>query len=303
MIAIGENVQEKRVGKKIFSEDNVFNFINISLICIFVVMVIYPLLYTVFASISSGSAVDTGQVIFFPRELTFASYQQVITDGMFWKSYANAIFITVAGSTFSMVISSTGGYALSKKELPGHRFFNFILVFTMWFNAGLIPVYINLRDLGLLDSFLGLIIGFGVSAFNIILLRGAFQGVPKDLKEAAKIDGASEFQTFFLIYLPVTIPTLVTVWLMYAIARWNGFFWAMIVLRDQVRIPLQVYLRNIIVERTAQAEEVQNIVNATYSHTTVIYAVIVLSFIPILILFPFIQKFFKKGVMDGGVKE
>jgi len=295
--------QKKYVKKKFLNNDHVFDIINLGLIIILVIMVLYPLIYSLFASISSGRAVDSGRVTFFPQEITFSAYRHIITDTFFWRSYANTIFITVLGTSFSMIISLTGAYALSKKDLPGHRLFNFILIFTMWFNAGMIPMYINFRDLGLLDSYWGVIVGFGVIAFNIILLRGAYQGIPKDLLEAAKIDGASEFQAFYKVCLPVIKPTVVTVSLMYAITRWNGFFWAMIMLRDPLMVPLQVYLRNVIVEREMATEFASNLAEVTHSHSTVIYAIIIASMIPILIIFPYIQRFFKKGLMDGGVKE
>jgi len=289
--------------KKFFNNDRVFDMINLVLIVVLVIMVLYPLIYSFFASISSGRAVDSGRIVFFPQEITFSAYHHILTDTFFWRSYANTILITTFGTLFSMFISLTGAYALSKKNLPGHRLFNFILVFTMWFSAGMIPMYINFRDLGLLNSYTGIIIGFGVIAFNIILLRGAYQGIPSDLLEAAKIDGASEFQTFYKVCLPVIKPTTVTVTLMYAIVRWNGFFWAMIMLREPSMVPLQVYLRNVIVEREMATEFAQNLAEVSHSHSTVIYAIIIASMIPILIIFPYIQRFFKKGLMDGGVKE
>ena len=289
--------------KKFFTNDRVFNMINTTLIAIFVFMVLYPVFYTFSASISSGRAVDSGRVAFLPVELTFSAYQSVIQDTLFWRSYGNAIFITVFGTLFSMFISLTGAYALSKKDLPGHRLFNLLLVVTMWFSAGMIPMFINFQELGLLNSLWGLVIGFGVGAFNIVLLRGAFQGISNELFEAAKIDGANNLQIFARIALPSIKPTMVTVWVMYGISRWNGFFWAQIMLSDENRIPLQVYLRQLIVNREANMEFAMDISSVTHSHSTLIYAVIVVSMIPILLVFPYIQRFFKKGLMDGGVKE
>ena len=295
---------DRKYGKKrFFNNDRVFNLINVSLIVVLVIMVLYPLFYSLFASVSSGRVVDSGRVIFFPQEITFAAYGRVFRDTFFWRSYLNSISITFFGTVFSMFISLTGAYALSKKNLPGHRLFNFLLIFTMWFSAGMIPMFINFRDLGLLDSHFGLIVGFGMSAFNIVLLRGAYQGIPSELLEAAKIDGASELNTFYKVCVPVIKPTIVTVSLMYAINRWNGFFWAQIMLRNPNRVPLQVYLRRVIVEREMATEFAQNIAAVSYSHSTIIYAIIIASMIPILIIFPYIQKFFKKGIMDGGVKE
>jgi len=289
--------------KKFFTNDRIFNVINTALIALFVFMVLYPVFYTFSASISSGRAVDSGRVTFLPVEVTFSAYRNVIQDTMFWRSYANAIFITVFGTLFSMFISLTGAYALSKKDLPGHRLFNLLLVMTMWFSAGMIPMFINFQELGLLNSLWGLVVGFGVGAFNIVLLRGAFQGISNELFEAAKIDGANNLQIFWKIALPSIKPTMVTVWVMYGISRWNSFFWAKIMLSDENRIPLQVYLRRLIVNREANMEFAMDISRVTHSHSTLIYAVIVVSMIPILLIFPYIQRFFKKGLMDGGVKE
>ena len=297
------NTIENKYKKKFFTNDRVFNIINTMLIAIFVFMVLYPVFFTFAASISSGRAVDSGLVTFFPVEVTLSAYQSIIQDTMFWRSYWNAIFITVFGTLSSMFISLTGAYALSKKDLPGHRIFNLLLVITMWFSAGMIPMFVNFQELGLLNSHWGLIIGFGVAAFNIILLRGAFNGISNELFEAAKIDGANNLQIFLKIALPSIKPTMVTVWVMYGISRWNGFFWAQIMLQEIELIPLQVYLRRLIIEREVSMEFALDLYRITHSHSTLIYAVIVVSMIPILLIFPYIQRFFKKGLMDGGVKE
>jgi len=291
------------VGKKrkIFSEDNIFDFINKALLCFFSFLVAYPVLYVFFASVSSGWAVDTGQVTFFPVNFTVAAYREVLGNMVFWRSYANSVGMTTIGSTFSMIIALPGAYALSKKHVPGNRVFNFALMFTMWFNAGMIPIYLNLQSLNLLN-FAGLVIGFGVLPFAIIILKSAFLSLPAELNEAAKIDGANEFQSFFRISVPCIKPAIVTVWLMYAISRWNAFFWAMLVIREERWMLLQVYLRRMIIERETQIEAAEFFALAGHSHQTIIYAIIVCSMIPILIVFPLMQKVFKKGIMEGGLK-
>ena len=292
---------DKKYRKKFFTEDRTFNFFNKFLTLFFTFLVFYPLMFILFASISSGHMVDTGQVTFFPRELTFSAYRVIWTDWLFWRSYANAIFLTVVGSLFSMIVSTTGAYALSKKYLPGNRIFNFMVLFTMWFSAGMIPTFLNLQQLGMLN-YAGLILGFGVSAFNIVILRSAFIGVPGELLEAGKIDGANEFQLFRSIAVPSIRPAIATVWLLYGIGRWNGWFWAMVVIHDEQWIPLQVYLRQLIVERSVQVEAADFVILADHSIATVIYATIICSIIPILIVFPFMQKVFKRGIMEGGLK-
>ena len=295
------SIRSNKIKRKFFTEDRVFDFINKLLICFFSFLVVYPVLYIVFASVSSGWAVDTGQVTFFPVDFTMAAYREIIGNTVFWRSYANSVGITIVGSAFSMLIGLPGAYALSNKEMPGHRIFNFALMFTMWFNAGMIPVFLNLQGLNLLN-YGGLIVGFGVLPFAIIILKSAFMSVPGELQEAAKIDGANEFVCFFRIALPYIKPAMVTVWLMYAISRWNAFFWAMLIIREERWMLLQVYLRRLIILRETQIEAAEFFAVAGHSHQTIIYAIIVCSMIPILIVFPFLQKVFKRGIMEGGLK-
>ena len=287
--------------KRIFSEDNIFNFANKAFLCIFTLMVLYPLMYIFFASISSGRVVDMGLMTFFPREVTLQAYGYIAADIAFWRSYLVSILLTASGSLLSMIVSVLGAFALSRKTMPGVRFFAFMLLFTLWFNAGLIPTFVNLSDLNLLNLG-GLILAFSLSPFIVIILRSAFLGVPKELEEAAKIDGASDFKTFWQICLPSIKPTFVVAWLMYGLQRWNGFFWAMIILSNPDHIPLQVYLRRLIIEREQQIELAEVFALGDHSINTIIYAVIVCSIVPILAIFPLMQKYFKRGIMEGGLK-
>lgn len=266
----------------------------------------YPFIYVLSSSLSSGNSVTMGKVLLFPVEFTIDAYKYVLSDKVFWISYANTIFYTVVGTFYSMVISSTGAYALSRKKLRFRKFFNLMVVFTMWFNAGIIPSYLNYKDLGIRDSRMGIIVAFGVTAFNIILLKNYFESVPESLEQAAMIDGASDFRIFWNIFLPLSKPALVTVTLYYAIGRWNGFFWSMILITDINKTPLQVYLRKMIVDKEQLADEVASALftsSATYSLDTIIYAIIVCSMIPVILVYPYIQKYFTKGIMLGGVKE
>jgi putative aldouronate transport system permease protein len=178
-----------------------------------------------------------------------------------------------------------------------------MVAFTMWFHAGMIPFFLNMRDLNLLDSYFGIIIGFAVSGFNIILLRNFFEGIPQSFEEAARMDGANEFQVLWKVYMPLSKPAIATVALFCIVSRWNGFFWAMILLQDEGKIPLQVYLRHVIMELSDDEEFASTLINAAYSFETVSAAIIVCSIIPILLIYPFLQKYFNKGILLGGVKE
>jgi putative aldouronate transport system permease protein len=222
---------------------------------------------------------------------------------MFWISYVNTLFYTVFGTLWSMFISVCGGYALSKTKLIGLRTFNFLLVFTMWFSAGMIPQYLNYKNMGV-DTSWGIIVAFGVQAFNIILLRNHFSSDPKVIEEAAIIDGANEFQLFSSIYLPMSKAALATVTLFYATSRWNGYYWSRMLLRGAFNYPLQVYLRQLIEDyRKIYEDAIVDNKFLPYAADSLAYAIIICSIIPVLIIYPHIQKYFVKGVNLGGVKE
>jgi putative aldouronate transport system permease protein len=227
---------------------------------------------------------------------------------MFWNSYTNTLFITFYGTLWAMFVAILGGYALSKKRLLFRKTFNFFLVFTMWFSAGLVPQYINYLNtkevfelVGLTDQKWLIIIAMGMAAMNIILLRNAFEGVPSEIEEAAIVDGATEMQVLTNVYLPMSKSTIATVALFFAISRWNGYFWARQMISNGNEHPLQVFIRLKLEE--FQDSEAMMGWSANYASDSALYALIVCSIIPILIIYPFIQKYFAKGVNMGGVKE
>ncbi|MBS2968495.1 carbohydrate ABC transporter permease [Metabacillus sp. KIGAM252] len=265
---------------------------------------IYPFIYVFSASISSAQSVISGEVILFPKDITFISYAKVLQDPAIWTAYGNTIFYTVIGTAVNLLLTICGAYPLSKKRLRGKAFIAFFIAFTMWFQAGIIPTYLNFKELGLLDTRTSIIIGFAISTFLVFILRSFFQSIPDSLEESAKVDGANDLQILMKIYLPLSKPALVTVGLFYAVARWNGYFWAMVLLNDESKIPLQVMLKKLIVEMTV-SEQVLATADAMteFSRETIIYATIFVSILPIIIIYPFLQKYFVKGTMLGGVKE
>lgn len=268
------------------------------------VLCLYPFIYVFSASISSGDAVRTGKVLLFPKDINLQSYVTVLSEPGIWKAYGNTIFYTVVGTFINLVLTTCGAYPLSKERLSGKTFIAFFVAFTMWFNAGIIPTYLNFRELGLLDTRTGIIVGFGISAFLVFILRTFFQSIPNSLEESAKVDGANDLQILWKIYLPLSKPALITVGLYYAVSRWNGYFWAMILLKDDDLIPLQVLLKKMIVELSVKEEFMTGIdLSTKFSSETIIYATIVISVIPIVVVYPFLQKYFVKGTMLGGIKE
>jgi len=283
--------------------DKLFVYINMALIALFTLSTLYPFIYITAVSFSDGSAASAGTVVYKPVATTISAYKYVLSEPLFWTSYLNTFIYTFGGTFVSLLIIIPGAYALSRPQLIGRRFFNLFVAFTMWFNAGLIPFFLNMRDLGLMDSYFGLIIAFACNAFNIILLRNFFEAIPESFEEAARMDGANEFQVLWKVFIPLSKPAIATIILFCMVARWNGFFWAMIVLKDEQKIPLQVYLRQVIATLKDDEEFGLQVLNFSYSVETVTAAIMVCSIIPVLIFYPFIQKYFNKGIMLGGVKE
>lgn len=284
-------------GEKCFNAANCVLLFLISAICL------YPLIYVVSASVSSPKMIYEGRIIFFPKEITFESYRTVFSDSSIWLAFANSVYYMVVGTLYSLFITVTAAYALSKKWFYGKGFFTMMMAVTMWFSGGMIAQYLNIRDLGLLDTRTAIIIAFAVAPFNVIIMRTFFQSVNESLEEAALIDGASDWQILVKIYLPLSKAAIATIGLFCAVARWNGYFWSMILIADDSKIPLQVLLKKLIVDATVSSDsDTMGNVLALTSKETIIYTTIVISVLPMIIVYPFLQKYFVKGVMIGSVK-
>lgn len=304
MEAINRNRKSEAEAYVILSPgEKIFNVINTILVGVIILITLYPFWYVLISSFSDYKEVINGNVLVFPKKLNLDSYLKVLEIKGIWRSYLNSIYLTVVGTFVSMFITIAGAYALSKKRLRYRGFFSLFIAFSMWFNAGMIPTYLNLRDLGLLNSLNGLVIAFAVSSFNVILMRTYFQTIPESLEESAKIDGASDIRTLIQIYLPLSKPSIATVGLYYGISRWNGYFWAMILLREREKVPLQVLLKKLIVEMNLTEELSMSMdVVQNLSQETVIYATIIVSIIPVLIVYPYLQKYIVQGLLVGSVK-
>ena len=202
-----------------------------------------------------------------------------------------------------MAFSTTMAYALSKKRLVGRKIFTLFTVFTMWFSAGIIPLYMTFRDFHLLNSRNAILFGFAMNTYNMIILKSFFEQVPESLEEAAFIDGAGDFRIFSKIYLPLSKPALATVGLFYAVNRWNGYFWPMNLLTDDSKVPLQVLLKKLLVDKVKNEMESAIVTASSLSNqTTIIYALIILAIIPMAIVYPFVQKYFRSGLTLGANK-
>ncbi len=294
--------------RKLEISELIFKIISYTLLTVFALCCLYPFVYAISASISGRSAVEYGSVVLFPKDVQFEAFAKMFGDNMFWNAYSNTLFVTLYGTIWAMFTSILGAYALSKRRLLFRKFFNFFLVFTMWFSAGIVPQYLNYLDtqkvfnaIGIMDDKWLVVIAMGMAAMNIILLRNAFEGVPSEIEEAAVVDGASEFQVLSKVYIPMSKSTIATVALFFAISRWNGYFWARQMISNSNEHPLQVFIRLRLEEYTDP--EAMSGWNEAFASDSVIYALIVCSIVPILIIYPFIQKYFAKGVNMGGVKE
>jgi putative aldouronate transport system permease protein len=294
--------------RKLEISELIFKVISYTLLTVFALCCLYPFVYAISASISGRSAVEYGQIVLFPKDIQFDAFKLMFNDNMFWNAYSSTLFLTLFGTLWSMFVAILGGYAMSKKRLLFRTFFNFFLVFTMWFSAGIVPQYLNylatkdvFNSMGIMDDKWLVVIAMGMAAMNIILLRNAFEGVPSEIEEAAIVDGATEMQVLTQVYLPMSKSTIATVALFFAISRWNGYFWARQMISNQNEHPLQVFIR-LRLEQYTDPEAMAGW-NKAFASDSVIYALIVCSIVPILIIYPFIQKYFAKGTNVGGVKE
>ncbi len=294
--------------RKLETTELIFKIISYTLLTIFALSCLYPFVYAISSSISGRRAVEYSEVLLFPKDVQFEAFGRMFSSNMFWNAYSNTLYITLFGTIWALGYSILGAYALSKKRLLFRKFFNFFLVFTMWFSAGIVPQYLNylntktvFNSVGITDDKWLVIIAMGMAAMNIILLRNAFEGVPQDIEEAAIVDGATEFQVLSKVYLPMSKSTIATVALFFGISRWNGYFWARQMISNSNEHPLMVYIRLMLEEYTDP--EAMAGWNEVFASDSMIYALIVCSIVPILVIYPFIQKYFAKGVNVGGVKE
>ena len=306
----------------------IFRIVAYVFLIIFAAMCIYPLIYALAAAFSDKTSMDAGSVIILPMVgnkvgATIEAFKVAFMESQFWVNYANTLFMAFVGTIWCLFYTVLGAYALSKKRLMGRHGFNFFLVFTMWFSAGVVATALNYTHTSdIFASFVGktaqeidlkwvVIIAMGMNATNLILLRNAFEGVPSEIEEAARIDGATELQVLWNVYIPMSKATIATVALFFGISRWNGYFWAQKVIGDQQSYswPVQVYIRDYINRFTTLTGEPLSDADADrvnaleYSTTAVVYAMVVLAVVPILVIYTFIQKYFAKGVNMGGVKE
>ncbi|MBR6270573.1 MAG: carbohydrate ABC transporter permease [Lachnospiraceae bacterium] len=298
--------ENKNKKKKKINSDNVFNMVLVALVVLWVLIVIYPLIYVVSSSFSSGNAIATGKVILWPVDFNIEGYKIVFSHKAIWQAYGNTLFYTVVGSLISLVVTMFMAYPLSRKTFTGRKVIMTMCVITMFFGGGLIPTYILVSDLGLTNTRAVILILGALNLSNMIIMRTYFKNnIPEELFEAAKLDGISDFGYFTKIVLPLSKPVLAVILLYCIVAHWNSYFIPLIYLNDRELFPLQLVLREILNASRVDASQIADsevLAGIANSVEVMKYALVVVSTVPMLILYPFVQKFFKKGIMIGSLK-
>ncbi|QDH21324.1 carbohydrate ABC transporter permease [Saccharibacillus brassicae] len=291
---------------------------KIFLICTYVylsvalLVVLYPLIYILSASISSPQAVNSGQMWLFPKDVTWAGYELVFNNPKIWNGYLNTIIYTLVGTLLNLAVTLPAAYALSRSDFVGRGWFMAFILLTMFFSGGLVPTYLVVKNLGLIDTMGALILPVAASVWNIVVARTFFQSaIPKELQEAAHIDGCTNLKLFWRVVLPLSAPIIAVMALFYGVGHWNSYFPSLIYLNSEDKYPLQMVLRQILVLQEMSAEttgaaisgDIAQAMNSKAETASLIkYGVIVVSTLPIIAVYPFLQRYFVQGVMVGSVK-
>ena len=285
------------------ASDRILNAINIGVLSLVLLVVLYPLYFVIIASFSDPNAVYNGQVLFWPKGFVLEGYQRIFSDHIIWRSYFNTAIYTVCGTAIALFLTMSIAFPLSRRYFKGRSVVTILLIIPMYFSGGLIPGYLNVKDLGLINSLWSLILPGAISTYNLIIMKTAFASVPDALPESAQIDGARHLTILARIMVPLSAPTIAVLVLYYAVGHWNAWFSASIYLQDSTLHPLQLVMRNIL--NSADVSEMLGDVGgedqARYVEL-IKYALIMVSTVPILVLYPFLQKYFVKGVMIGAIK-
>ncbi len=289
---------------KVSAPSRIFDVFNVLLMIAVVICTFYPMIHIVMASFSDGNLLLAHRgILFKPLDFTLGGYKMVFKDPMILRGYANTIFVVVAGTFISVLLTATGAYFLSRKNVMLQMPVMLYVMFTMFFSGGMIPFYFTVKDLGLYNSIWSLILPTAINTFNLIIMRTGFSAIPDSLEESAKLDGAGHLTILFKIVIPLAMPTIAVIILYYAVSYWNSWFNAMMFIQDRVKYPLQLVLRGVLMSNdTSAMTGGVNAVDKESVGESVKYGVIVVATIPILVVYPFLQKYFVKGVMIGAVK-
>ncbi len=294
---------EKTVPIKKKRRFTMFDIVLGLILAIICILFFYPLYYIFLASFSDPAYVFNNPILIVPHDLTLYNYQMMAQSESIWIGYKNTLIYMVVGTIINVAVTFITAYGLSQPALPAKRILSFLITFTMFFSGGMIPLYLVVRQLNLLNTIWAIVLPGAVSTWNLMITRTYLtQQIPHELNEAAEVDGAGEYRTFFQIVLPLSMPIILVITLFYASGHWNSWFSAMIYLRDREKFPLQIFLREMLIEDRAQDMASEGGADRSIYLLTLKYAVMGFSILPMLIIFPFVQKHFVKGVMIGAIK-
>jgi putative aldouronate transport system permease protein len=279
--------------------DPLFAILTNGILLIALIAVLFPFLYVVLTSFATKEEILTRGFFLIPHQWTINAYGYLMNSEEFIRSFKNALYITLLGTIVNMIFTSLMAYGLSKPWLSGRRILNFMVLFTMLFGGGIIPTYLVVKELHLLNSYWALFLTGAIAPFHLIVLRSFFQNIPAELEESARIDGCSEMRLFLRIILPLSLPAIATFTLFYAVHNWNSYFNAVLYLNDSGKMPLQVYLRQMLNEADGSMENAAT----TFQYSPAVkMAAVVLTALPLLVVYPFLQKYFNQGMLMGSVK-
>lgn len=281
--------------------DRGFAFANLALLLLFTGMILFPIYYMFIVSISGSTNVVRGDITWYPQNINLDAYKTILKNESLGRSYLNTVFYTVAGTSISVFMSALCAYPLSRKQLYGRRAVTFFIIFTMLFDVGMIPRFLVVNALNLRNTVFSILLPGAIDVYYMIMIRTFFQGLPEEMAESAKMDGAGEWKIFSRIIVPLSKPVLASVTLFYAVGIWNSYLGPLLYLDEKKLYPLQLILRNIVISNEMSTMS-GDIASMNISTMNIKYAVIFISILPILCIYPFIQKYFNKGVMVGAVK-
>lgn len=285
--------------------DRVFDIVNAIIMTLITIVIVYPLYYVLLASITDPTVVNTGKLLLYPEAPYIDGYKRAFSYAPLWTGYKNTLIYTFVGTIILLICTIPAGYALSRMDLPGRRVIMFLFTFTMFFNGGIVPLYLVVQNLHIYDTIWAVALPVAVSVYNLIVCRSFFDtGIPIEMLEAAKIDGCNDFVFFFRIVIPLSSTIIAVMCLFYATALWNQFFNPLMFLSGQDKMPLQVVLRNLVLSNQVNSitSNAQEIAMRQRLAEQLKYCTVVLAAAPLLIVYPFLQKYFAKGVMVGAVK-
>ncbi|MFC4969630.1 carbohydrate ABC transporter permease [Paenibacillus sp. GCM10023248] len=290
--------------KKRKSDEKIFDAVVNILAVLIVVAVLYPLIFIVSASFSDPALVLSGEVVLLPKQITLDAYRNVFENEQIWNGYGNTIIYTLVGTLINLLMTTLAAYPLSRPDLPGRGIIMFFVTLTMFFSGGLIPSYLLVKNLGMVDTMWALVIPGAIATYNLIVMRTYFQtSIPWEIQEAAHIDGCSNWKLLTHVILPLSKPILAVMILFYAVGHWNSYFNALIYIRSKDLYPLQLVLREVLMVNSADAADSNvGLESKVLLAESIKYVVIIISSLPVLVMYPFVQRHFVKGVMIGSLK-